>query len=265
MNATLRSTAQQHPRITDDDGYVSTTSSRCLRTFKILTKRTLFLLGGLILSALSQANTAQRNDIQQTIESEVRSAFKTVPTKDINTIVTLPAVISDLDSCHSTLNYQWRGAPEAGQNTLKVSCADPLWQSYVSVEIEIYKNVVVSAEPLSRNNPIESNQLRIKRMNIAQLRMGYFEDPKELDGYLVQRTLKADQVITPYIAKAPPLIMRGDWVTILSGKSGLTVTSTGEALKDGVMGEQIPVKNLASKTTVRAWVVSHDQVSTQKK
>jgi flagella basal body P-ring formation protein FlgA len=101
-------------------------------------------------------------------------------------------------------------------------------------------------------------------LDIGSLRRGYFTNKDQLEGYLLQRTVKTGQVLTPYIVKAPALIKRGEWVTIISGRKGLTVTSSGEALKDGVLGDQIPVKNLRSNTKIRAWVVKKGVVATKK-
>jgi flagella basal body P-ring formation protein FlgA len=176
--------------------------------------------------------------------------------------VTLPSIKTNND-CDESLTFKWRGKVEAGTNTLSVICSSPQWQWYVPVNVEIFKNVVITTEPLSRSHPLEANQLQLKRLDISNLRMGYFTDITQIDGYLLQRTVKSGQVITPYIVKAPALIKRGDWVTIVSGRKGLTVTSSGEALKDGVKGDQIPVKNLRSNTRIRAWVINKGMVATK--
>ncbi|WP_320822721.1 flagellar basal body P-ring formation chaperone FlgA [Reinekea sp.] len=202
--------------------------------------------------------------IETYINATVYSSLPGFARDDITINIQYPANALLRTDCSQTLNFKWRGYPQAGQNTVKTACAAPRWQLYVAVNIQAFKEVVVSAGPLARNKPLISSELTLRRMDIGSLRLGYFDDPEQLRGYLLQRTLQSGQVITPYIVKAPALISRGDWVTIRSGSSGLVVTSTGEALKDGVLGDQIPLKNLNSDTRIRAWVIAKGVVSTKR-
>ncbi|WP_320826739.1 flagellar basal body P-ring formation chaperone FlgA [Reinekea sp.] len=202
--------------------------------------------------------------IQRYIDTTVYASLPGFTRDDITINVQYPANALLSSNCSQTLDFKWRGYPQPGQNTVKTACAAPRWQLYVAVSIQAFKEVVISAGPLERNKPLTSSELALRRMDIGSLRLGYFDDPEQLRGYLLQRTLQSGQVITPYIVKAPSLISRGDWVTIRSGSQGLVVTSTGEALKDGVLGDQIPLKNLSSDTTIRAWVIAKGVVSTKR-
>jgi flagella basal body P-ring formation protein FlgA len=216
----------------------------------------------LMLSAPGQASNIET--IQTYVDTKVHTSLSNFARSDINIDVQFPANSLLTSDCASALEFEWRGFPKPGQNTVKTACADPRWQLYLSVNIQVFKEVVISSAPLSRNKPLERSQLTLRRMDIAPLRLGYFDDIDGLQGYLLQRTLQAGQVITPYIVKAPALVARGDWVTIRSGSGGLVVTTTGKALKDGALGDQIPLKNLNTQTTVRAWVIAKGVVSTRK-
>jgi len=202
--------------------------------------------------------------IETHVKKTVYSSLPGFARDDITINIQYPANALLTTDCSQTLNFEWRGYPQPGQNTVKTACTAPRWQLYVAVSIQAFKEVVISAGPLKRNKPLISSELVLRRMDIGSLRLGYFDDPEQLRGYLLQRTLQGGQVITPYIVKAPSLISRGDWVTIRSGSQGLVVTSTGEALRDGVLGDQIPLKNLSSDTTIRAWVIAKGVVSTKR-
>mgnify|MGYP003501331045 FL=1 len=52
----------------------------------------------------------------------------------------------------------------------------------------------------------------------------------------------------------PPLVKRGQTVTILSATQGLEVRATGEALADGTSGETIRVRNLLTRKVIQATV-----------
>lgn len=165
--------------------------------------------------------------------------------------------------CDVAIEFSVQGTLKVGSNTVAGRCATPAWQLYAPTFLSVYKQVVTANTPLSRQNRIDPLQLSSQRMDLAELRTGFFIDPDELRGYEPRRTIKAGQVITPYMVMAPALIQRGDWVTILAGKPGLAISMKGQAMKDGKLGEQIAVKNLKSAAIIRAWVVKQGVVSTR--
>ena len=218
----------------------------------------------LIATPVNAATMSLEAQIDDYVAHALAQQYPEIDSEDLQYTVNLAISPQQQKQCSEELAFDWRGDLNAGANTLNVSCSQPLWQVYVPVSLAIYKQVVVAATPLSRQNRIVPSQLATQRMDIGTLRMGYFTKPESLEGFELQRTVKSGQVITPYIAKAPALVQRGDWVTILSGRGALTVSTTGEALKDGVLGEQIPVRNLRSEQTIRAWIIQKGVVSTKK-
>ncbi|EAR09435.1 flagellar basal body P-ring formation chaperone FlgA [Reinekea blandensis] len=202
--------------------------------------------------------------IHQFIASELAVHYPDVPESDRTYSMNYPEHILNQKRCETPLQFEWRGDVAAGSNTLNIRCPDPAWQAYLPIAVQIFKPVVIAARPLDRNNNVAVGQLRLQRRDIGDLRQGYFLEAAKIEGYALRRTVKAGQVITPYMVEAPSLIARGDWVTVISGRGALTVTTTGEALKDGALGEQIPVRNLSSDETVRAWVIRKGVVSTKR-
>lgn len=211
----------------------------------------------------AQSRTIE-SQIEQHVEEQLNTTFPAILPKDRSFQVNYPANLIAEKDCDSDLVYKWRNDIRAGANTLHISCQEPSWQAYLPISVQAFTEVVVAKASLNRSNTIEANQLTLKRVDIGSLRMGYFTNPLALNGYELQRTVKAGQVLTPYIVKAPMVVNRGDWVTIISGKGRLTVTTTGEALKDGSIGDQIPVKNLRTEQKVRAWILKKGVVTTKK-
>ena len=62
------------------------------------------------------------------------------------------------------------------------------------------------------------------------------------------------------MVKEPIIIKRGDVVMIIAKAGALSVKSAGVAINDGRLGQQIQVKNKASKRIVVARVISSKQV-----
>jgi flagella basal body P-ring formation protein FlgA len=233
----------------------------CVKNLVLPVILTMFLASTAFSTSILESNQNQLNEF---IDLDLQVQFPEYPTEDVEFNIKLSNPDMMAKRCDQTLSMKWRNAVKPGSNTLNVSCGSPQWQLYIPISVQVFRDVVVSVEPLSRANPIELNQLKTQRLEISKLRLGYFTDISDLKGYLPQRTVKAGHVLTPYILKAPSLIKRGDWVTIISGRKGLTITSTGEAMKDGVFGEQIPIKNVRSDITVRAWVLKKGLVTTKK-
>jgi len=211
-------------------------------------------------------NTPQKqfsSQINHYFEETQLTFFNYVPTKDVE--FSLKQTLEQISPpiCGGAYQFEWRGNPGPGNNTLKAICENSSWQRYISVNVKVFKFVVVSNKPLTRGMVIEASFLQLRRADISQLRLGYFESIAEVTGFNLQRTLKSGQVLTPFIAKAPDVVKRGDWVSVSSGKGALLISTTGEAMKNGKIGDQIPVKNLKSKTIFRAWIIKKGVVSTR--
>lgn len=217
-------------------------------------------------TVVAQTSNSEINQtaIERYVAQAIPQAFPKIKKEDIEFSLRMPPDSALNSSCPSGFSYDWRNQPVAGNNTLITSCQDNGWKAYIPVQIEIYQMVVIAVSPLDRNTPINSSSLGLRRTATSRLRTGFFTNTEELNGFEVKRTVKTGQVITPYIAKAPALVERGEWVTIISGTNGLRVTSVGEALKDGSIGDQIPVKNIKSDTRIKAWVIQEGVVSTTK-
>lgn len=210
------------------------------------------------------ATTPLSQQLNNYVEQALAAQFPDVAVSDFEFLAKFPNDNVATLTCKEPMQLSARGGIKPGNNTIFSQCSQPMWQAYIPVSVAVFKEVVVATEPLSRQNRLDPSQLTVRRMDIGKLRLGYFTDTNELAGFTLQRTVKAGQVITPYIAKAPALVERGDWVTIIGGRQGLTITMMGQALKAGKLGEQIPVKNLSSNATIRAWVMKKGVVSTKK-
>lgn len=222
----------------------------------------------LLLSALAQA-------AQLSAQAQIDTALSTALTNllaqqhpDLNAQqrqfdFQLQAVAGNLTPCTSDVEVDWRGQDLSSRLTPKVSCANEGWQLYVPVSVAIHLPVVAAAGNLERGHRLTAADLRMQDADIASLRQGYFENPDNLIGYQLERSVTSGQVITPYIAEPPLLVERGDRVFILSHSGPLTVRTLGEALRDGRAGEQIPVRNLNSGDTVHAYIQARGVVETR--
>jgi flagella basal body P-ring formation protein FlgA len=241
-------------------------SLSAVRDESLRTRVKIFAAGLMALFFVAPSTNAEDLEfqIEQHVRGELDTAFPKLAQDDVTFQINYPANLIAEKACSERLVYNWRGRIKAGANTLHVNCSVPAWQAYLPITVQAFQTVVVANEALSRANTVEPYQLSFKRVDIGTLRMGYFTDSDALAGYELQRTVRSGQVITPYMVEAPKVVNRGDWVTIISGKGLLTVTTTGEALKDGSVGDQIPIKNLHTDQKLRAWILRKGVVTTKK-
>lgn len=201
--------------------------------------------------------------IDKTAKEAASIAHPEVPLDDI--VVTAMPLHQTISSKQcDDLQFQTQGQRVVGRLSGKLICANPNWSAYLSYQVEVFANVVVTAEPISRGATLQASQVKIQRADLGSLKTGYFHSIAEVLGFTARRTLKPGLVLTSYVAEPPYLVNKGDWVTIVSGSGAIRVTATGEALRSGRYGEQIPVRNLSSKETIKGWINKKGSITTRK-
>lgn len=142
-------------------------------------------------------------------------------------------------------------AAAGGNQSVGVRCeGERPWTIYVPVRVTRSEDVVVLARPLQRDAVLAAEDLTTVQRDVAALSAGYFTRPEDLVGHRVKRSVAAGTVLTPVIVHRPPLIARGDRVTLVSGGSAVSVRAPGEALGDGRRGDRLRVRNLSSGKVV---------------
>jgi flagella basal body P-ring formation protein FlgA len=120
--------------------------------------------------------------------------------------------------------------------------------------------VVVAARPIGRLKPITSDDLKMEKMNLAELPAGTITEADDIIGKRARRNIDAGNILRPDLIEMPPLVKRGDMVVIVAESEGFKVTATGEAKSDGLRGEQVKVVNLDSNKRFTARVVDKKTV-----
>ena len=107
---------------------------------------------------------------------------------------------------------------------------------------------------------ITENDIHLKKMDLSKMKPNAITT---LDGVLGKRTkraIKTDEVLRTDQIELPPLVRRGDVVSIIAESNGLRITALGEVRKKGCRGERIKVLNLDSKKCIYANVLDSNTV-----
>jgi len=126
---------------------------------------------------------------------------------------------------------------------------------YVPVKLHWWANVVTVRQELPVRSLLQASMLQVERKDIAGHIGAFWISEGDLQGMRLTRPLHADDVIFSHMVKRPPLIQRGDRITILAGNATFSVRAEGKAMKAANMGERILVQNMRSKQRVQAIVV----------
>lgn len=166
-----------------------------------------------------------------------------------------------LASCSKPLSLKKNGNKLMGRISIAVRCeGNKPWKIFVPVAIKAYRMVVTAAVPLARNQSLEPELLKLTEKDVSRLNQGYFSSIAEVKGKLLSRSLQLSGILQPNMVIEPIMIKRGDEVMIIAKTGSLSVKSAGVAINDGRLGQQIQVKNKASKRVVMARVISSKQV-----
>jgi len=132
----------------------------------------------------------------------------------------------------------------------------------IRAELEAIARVVVAAGDLGRGAILSARDLNVVEADLVGLRNPCF-DPEELVGKKLRQTVRLGAPIDRTQVDFPPLIRRGQAVTIHLLQGRLLLTAIGEAQQDGREGETIRVRNNSSRKEVLCRVTSTGQVQVE--
>ncbi len=122
--------------------------------------------------------------------------------------------------------------------------------------VDRFENVVCTSRSLRRSTVITEDDVNTKRRNISKLPVNVLTNVEDVLGKRLKQALKSDTVLLANMVENPPLIKRGDRVTIVAESPALQVTALGVAQTKGGLGDQIRVKNCMNQKEVIARIVN---------
>jgi flagella basal body P-ring formation protein FlgA len=129
--------------------------------------------------------------------------------------------------------------------------------------VDRFENVVCTSRSLRRNSIITEDDVSTKRRNISKLPYNVLTSMEEVVGKRVKHAMRADTVLLANMVEDPPLIKRGDKVTIVAESSAIVVTALGIAQTKGGLGDQIRVKNCMNRKEIIARIVNASTVKVE--
>lgn len=120
--------------------------------------------------------------------------------------------------------------------------------------------VPVLTKKVKRNAIVKKNQVRMQPTSWSRVSSRSALFPEQLVGKRAQQTLQPGQSLTQSSVAKAPVIARGHEVSVSAVGQGLRIVLPGTAQEDGVMGQYIRVRPKNGTRTLRARVVSPNEV-----
>jgi flagella basal body P-ring formation protein FlgA len=124
----------------------------------------------------------------------------------------------------------------------------------VHVTVDVIQEVMVSNRSLNRHDVISREDVRPEKMNLAELQADVITEPGEVIGKRTKRNLDVNTPLRLTFLEIPPLVKRGDMVTIVAETDVLKITTKGVVTESGCKGDMVRVVNVNSRKELFAKV-----------
>jgi flagella basal body P-ring formation protein FlgA len=167
-----------------------------------------------------------------------------------------------LSNCNTPLHVEFSNLQKTdGRTSLNVGCQhSPKWRIHLPVKVDVFDDVLVTQQPFSRGQKIDSNMFEYRKKNISVLNQGYFTQATDLIHMESKRNLKRGSVLTPYNTRPSEMVKSGQNVTLTLNYKGINIKASGTALQSARMGQLVKVRNLQSRKIVEGIVSGEGQV-----
>ena len=188
--------------------------------------------------------------------SEIRAAAESVMgIKDAGTSVTAepPDRRLRLAPCEHRLTATLATPIRNGRASARVACdGQTPWTILVTVQVETEAEVVVARRSLPIGTVLKDDEMTIIRRRLSGTIDCCATDIAAMVGQRVRRPIAADAVITLDSIEAPPLVRRGEIVSVIADAAGFEVRSMGTALADARKGDPVRIRHSTSLRIIQA-------------
>jgi flagella basal body P-ring formation protein FlgA len=192
--------------------------------------------------------------IREAIEATLRPRLDTFKSADVE--IAVDAIDPRLQFPDCTALTVTLPPQNSATMSAKVACPSPVWSVYVPVHLHAWVEAVVAAGNLTPNRAIGPRDLAFGRVDMFAGQNGVLTDPLQAEGKILRAGLQMGSPILSPLLDLPITVHRGQRVVMTLTDPVMTIKTTGLALEDGRVGDNIEVQNPDSRKTFRATVAS---------
>ena len=226
-----------------------------------MSKLKIFILISIITASLSNlafGQTMNRVQLQDFVEQFIKNNIA-LPTQGKMTVS-----VSSLDPriiikpCLSSLIANIPENHNGRNVNVKINCNDPTpWYLFIPVRIQVVVPIVVAKSIINKGSRVDASNVIIEYRDTLRIRGEILDDTKIVIGTRAKRKISAGAILT---RKNICFVCKGSHVTLIAKSGTLRIKTSGIALKDGALGEQIQVENDSSGRMVTGRVSAINKV-----
>ena len=133
----------------------------------------------------------------------------------------------------------------------------------VSAVVNISAPAIVAARKIASGTVITDRDIREGIVETTDIGAVLARSPEDIVGKTARRVFAIGKPLPLDAFSEPPLIRRGDMVSLRLERGGITLTSAAHASENGRLGEIIQVKNIDFSSVVKARVTGPAEVTIQ--
>jgi len=137
---------------------------------------------------------------------------------------------------------------------------EALIKIFARAKVEIFKEMVCSANQISRGQRIEMADLKLEERDVALLPNQYYSDLVQVISSEAKTIIPKNSTIFGWMIKEIPMIRRGTQVRLVVKADNLLVKAQGVALEDGYLNKEVKVKRSESNKILIGLVSSPGEV-----
>lgn len=159
-----------------------------------------------------------------------------------------------------TLDISFSGARRKGKVVLDLAIRSEdrtLRTLPVAVNLRVEETVLVAKRAIVRDEPLTAANVALELRETTLMNDLAMANPDRLFGRLAKAGIQPGRVITPRLVALPPAVRRGQEAKMVFRNGDVNITAGVVCRQDGVPGQIITAKNLATQRLMRVRVTEN--------
>jgi len=217
-----------------------------------------FLFIFVLSTTFANATSIDKKFIEHFAKNAIKNSVTVPPfgTLDIDIADIDPRII--IHDCDKPLTVDLPEQTARRNINVKVRCEGSTpWQLYLAARITIKVPVIIAKTNIAKGSMLDDDNLIIENIDQSQIRGEVYNN---LNDFIGAKTTRFISQNSPLNKHNICLVCKDDDVTISVKYQGLRIKTEGVAIANGVLGEDIPVKNKQSGKVISAKVMALNKV-----
>jgi flagella basal body P-ring formation protein FlgA len=133
-------------------------------------------------------------------------------------------------------------------------------KALIQAQIRAMDWVATTRRPLRNGHTIQNEDVYLSLIDVRRMPRDALTRLEGAWGKTVLRSIEGNMPIIESALGDPPIIKKGQLITLIASAPGLKITTQGEARENGRLGQQIKVINLSSKQDIRGVPIDDQNV-----